>query len=380
VLSSSSSSNSAASPDGDGELTVDVGAIVDNYRSLAARIAPARAAAVVKADAYGTGIEKVAPALAAAGVSRFFVAQAGEGVRLRKMLAKKTKFDILVFGGLLADRENDFLAHDLIPVLNSLGELDRWAARGRVASPLRAAIHIDTGMNRLGLNENDVEALSSDPERFRGLEIVLVMSHLACTDTPEHPMNRRQLERFKALRARLPQAPASLANTGGILLGADYHFDWVRPGIGLYGGNPVPSRASPVKPVVSLKVPILQIRRLAAGETTGYGASFTVQRDSRLAVLSAGYADGLMRSLSNRGRFKIDGQSVPIVGRVSMDLIAVDVTDIHEHRLQAGRMVEILGVGVGIDELALDAGTISYEMLTLLGQRYRRRYVGAGGD
>lgn len=364
---------------GDALLTIDLGAIARNYRTLAAHAAGAETAAVVKADAYGTGMAQVAPLLADIGVRYFFVAQMSEAVALRQLLdVGKRQAEIYVFAGLLPGREKIFAEHKLTPVLNTIDEIDRWAAFGRSHGHVPAAVQIDTGMNRLGLDDPAVKTVKADPQRLEGIELTLVMSHLACADTPEHPLNKRQLERFKAYRTMLPEAKASLANSAGILLGADYHFDMVRPGIGLYGGNPCPAQENPVAPVVSLKAPILQIRSVERGDAIGYGATFTARRRSRIAILSVGYADGLLRALGNRGSLFIQDQAVPIIGRISMDLIAVDITDIPVDRIESAQYVEICGQRTTLDELAQAAGTIAYELLTLLGQRYERRYVGVG--
>jgi alanine racemase len=363
--------------DGDGRLTIDLDAIIDNHKALANRSLPARTAAVVKADAYGTGVTHVAPLLARAGVQTFFVAQAQEGAQLRAVLSSAAPAaEIYIFSGVRDQTVETFRKDNLVPVLNSLTQVDLWAGMGRASQTLPGALHVDTGINRLGLEDSEVNELILNPSRLDGIELTLIMSHLACADTPDHPLNRKQLKRFKDYCDRLPAAPASLANSAGILLGTEYHFDLTRPGIGLYGGNPCPSLPSPIKPVVTVEAPILQNRLVNPGESVGYGASITVERPTRIAVVSAGYADGLPRALSNIGHFYIAGKRVNMIGRMSMDLIAVDVTDIPTDNLNAHSTIEIIGVNSTLETLAEEAGTISYELLTGLGRRFARHYLG----
>ena len=352
-------------------LTVSLSALKDNYQTLARRAEGAECAAVVKADAYGVGLAQAAHAFAEAGAKTFFVAQLSEAIALRAALKGLSQApDIYVFAGIRSGQEESFIKHEIRPVLNSLAQLDLWSAQGHRP----AALHLDTGINRLGLSGDDVAEIAENPDRLSATDLKLVMSHLACADTPDHPMNRQQLERFNRYRSQLPPAPASLANSAGIFLGADYHFDMVRPGIALYGGNPQPSGPLPVKPAVRIDTTILQLRNVPPGETIGYGATFTANRPTRLATLALGYADGMMRALSNTGWLNIDGVRAPFVGRVSMDLIAVDVTDIPVHRCRAGTRITVVGDNPDLNDLAKAAGTISYEFLTLLGQRYERHY------
>ena len=352
-------------------LTVSLSALKDNYRTVAKHAGTAECAAVVKADAYGIGLTEAARAFAEAGAETFFVAQLSEAVELRAILNDWPQpFDIYVFAGLQLGQEETFVAHEIRPVLNTPAQLDLWSAQGH----LPAALHIDTGMNRLGMSAAEVSELSKQPDRIAGIDLKLVMSHLACADTPDHPLNRKQLDRFNGLRDQLPKAPASLSNSAGIFLGPDYHFDMVRPGIALYGGNPQPAKPRPVKPVVRIDATILQIREVPAGETVGYGATFKTSRPTRLAILSLGYADGMMRALSNTGWLDIGGIRAPIAGRISMDLIAVDVTDIPLDRCAAGSRITVVGDNPDVNDLAAAAETISYEFLTLLGQRYERHY------
>ncbi len=355
------------------QLRIDLSALLSNYNLLKNKASPAKVAAVVKADAYGLGLKEVALALAGIGVDCFFVALVSEGIRLREILNahRYEKADIYNFAGLQPGAESLCVKHNLIPILNSIAEIDRWAACGRKPT----AIHIDTGMNRLGLSEGQVEDLHAAPERLKDLDLKLVMSHFACADDPNHPLNQVQLEKFRNLKAKLPSAPVSLSNSAGIFLGPETHFDMVRPGIALYGGNPQPGTPNPMTPVITLSAPILQIREVPAGQTIGYGATYRTKANSRIAVLSLGYADGFLRSFGNNAKIVMDDTPLAVVGRVSMDLIALDVTAIAKDRIKVGDKIEILGASTTIDDLALSGGAIPYEILTLLGQRYERQYV-----
>ncbi len=356
-------------------LTIDLGAIAANYRLLADRAAPAEAAAAVKADGYGLGLEPVVRTLTRAGCRTFFVATVEEGIELRALLPEAA---ICVLNGLIAGIPAEFSAHNLIPVLNDLGQVDAWRRRGRDNAPAPAVLHLDTGMARLGLPPQELDMLADDPGRLKGIRLFLVMSHLACADEPDHPMNRQQRDRFAAALARLPAAPASLAASSGIFLGPDYRFDMVRPGVCLHGVNPRPGQRNPMAPVVRLQAKILQIRDVDTPQTVGYGATHRFAGPTRVATVAAGYADGYLRSLSGRGTAHLGGFPVPVVGRVSMDLITLDVTRVPEAR--PGDMVDLIGPHHDVDALAAEAGTIGYEILTALGRRYRRHYVNGGGD
>ncbi|WP_244500347.1 alanine racemase [Methyloceanibacter methanicus] len=360
-------------------LTIDLAALADNYRDLCARARPAECAAVVKADAYGLGMAQAASALWRAGCRTFFVATIAEGIDLRTLLPDAV---IYVLNGLMAGTAMTFQEHGLRPVLNSAAEVRDWAgycARNRKALP--CAVHLDTGMNRLGLSALDVDEIRDADELWEALALSLVMSHLACADDRAHAKNAQQRARFEALRALLPETLTSLANSAGILLGPDYHYDLVRPGVALYGGHPQRQGENPFRAVVHLMGRILQIRHATQGETVGYGATRTLQRPTRIAVVSAGYADGLFRALSAG-----DGETgltaylgpyaAPILGRVSMDLISVDVTEVPEAFCQRGAWVELLGPNVSAHTMAAQAGTIDYEVLTSLGTRATRRYIG----
>lgn len=340
-------------------LFIDLDAIAANWQALDRLSARGvQTAAVVKADAYGLGIDRVAGALAQAGARRFFVAVAEEGARLRQILGPGPQIGIL--GGHMAGDTEMIQDLDLTPMLNSVAQVTRHME----ALPSHSfGIQLDTGMNRLGLEPAEWQAvapivLPAGPE--------LLMSHLACADEPGHPLNAMQLANFHAMTDGIG-IPRSFAATGGILLGPDYHFDLTRPGIGLYGGAPFAS----ARPTLALSLPVIQTRAVAPGETVGYACSWTAQRPSVIATLSAGYADGLPRTLSNRARLWDGDTPVPLIGRVSMDLITADITDLP----QVPRHLDILGPHQGVDQLADVAGTIGYEILTSLGPRYARRYL-----
>ncbi len=359
-------------------LTIDLDALAWNYGRLCHELNGVACAAVVKADGYGMGIERVGPTLARAGARDFFVAQIGEGIALRKILAETwPDARIAILNGIQPGTEADFIAHDLRPVLNSLGEIALWRAEaGRRERRLPAILHVDTGINRLGLPEDELARLAGDHGLLDGLGLTHLMSHLACADDATDPMNFRQLERFREARRRLPPLPGCFANSCGIFFGPEFHFDLGRPGVALYGVNPVPHDANPMRQVVVLKGRILQIREIDAPETVGYGASHRVSGPSRIATVAAGYADGYLRYLSNRGRAVLAGMQVPVVGRVSMDLITLDVSAVPERAAYPGATVDLLGPKHDVDALAQEAETIGYEILTSLGKRYHRRYLG----
>jgi alanine racemase len=358
-------------------LTIDLGAIVDNYRLLKARLGATVCGAAIKADAYGLGMAAVAPALWTAGCRDYFVATIDEGLELRSLLPEA---EIHVLGGVGADEAAVFVAARLHPVLNSLEEIAVWsAAAGRRSGTLAATVHIDTGMSRLGLPPRELDRLVAEPERLSGIDVTVVMSHLACPDLPAHPLNAAQLAAFRAATARFRPARArlSLANSSAIFLERDYHFDLARPGAALYGINPVPGQPNPLRQVVRLQGKILQLRDVDTDTSVGYGATHRVTRPTRLATVGVGYADGYLRSLSNRGNAVLGGRRVPVVGRVSMDLITLDVSDVPTPELRPGALVDLIGPDNPLDDLAAQADTIGYEILTSLGRRYARRYVAA---
>ncbi len=354
------------------ELEIDLEAIAANYALLCERARPAAVAAVVKADAYGLGLAPVATRLFAAGCRKFFVARLDEGAALRRLLHEA---EIFLLDGVGRGEEEVLFAHRLIPVLNHPGELELWARYARaLGQRLAAALHIDTGMTRLGFPSDTARTLA--PERPEPLTLCLVMSHLACADEPEHPLNAIQLERFVMATTQFAEVPRSLAASSGIFLGADYHFDLCRPGVALYGVNPVPGHPNPMRPVVRLTAPVLQVHEIDAPAAVGYGATYPVLPGMRVATVPVGYADGLLRSASNRATARIAGVDVPYAGRVSMDLTSLDVSALPEQAVVPGTRVELIGGSDGVDRLAQQAGTIGYEVLTRLGHRFRRRYHG----
>jgi alanine racemase len=356
-------------------LTIDLDAIVANWRLLAARVAPADCAAVVKADAYGLGAARVAPALAAAGCRHFFVAHLDEAVALKKYLPAGTTLAVL--HGPMPDTEHVFVAHGIRPVLNSRAQIDGWRALAqRLDRELPAAIQLDTGMARIGLAPDELQAIASDRDALAGVGVALVMSHLACADEPAHPANARQLRRLVEARRLLPAAPASLANSSGIFLGPEWHFDLARPGAALYGIAPVPGQPNPMRPAVKLEGRVVQTRSIGADTRVGYAEGWCSTRPTRIATVAVGYADGWLRALGNRISAWADGAELPLVGRVSMDTITLDAGALPEGALPPGSRVELLGARQGVDAVAEAAGTIGYEILTSLGTRYARRYVG----
>ncbi len=353
-----------------GLLTVDLDAIARNYRKLVESAAPGDCGAVVKADAYGLGVEPVVHELHASGCRHFFVANLAEGRELRRLL---TDANIYVFAGPEPGEERALRNAELVPVLNSLAQAQRWVEQGgAIDHPV--ALHIDTGMSRLGLSADEVEALARNEGLLENLQIALVMTHLARADEPGHALNEAQIERFDNLRALLPDAKTSIGNSAGILAGAPFSGDIARAGIALYGGNPFVDRLNPMQTVARLYSPILQVREIDEPVTVGYGATHRVGPPARLATVGAGYADGYPRSLGNVGRAYVGGVEAPIVGRISMDMITIDVSDVSPDVVVPGAMVELMGDHISIDDLASAAGTISYEVLTRLGQRWTRRF------
>jgi len=361
-----------------GVVIVDLARLRVNWRALADLIAPAECAAVVKADAYGLGAERVVPALLEAGCRSFFVATLQEAQNVRA-IAPGTA--IYVLDGALPRTEKDIAALCAIPVLSCLDEARAWVSLAGPSGKARpAAVHVDTGLNRLGMGARDVGRLADDAPLLRRLDLALIMSHLACADDPDHPMNKEQLEAFAQLRARLPAARASLAASDGLMLGRAYHFDLVRPGYALYGGQAAPRRVMPVRPVVHVSARILQVQEVAPGARIGYSASYRTPQRRRIATIAAGYADGVFRhaSATNEapgGAVLIRGKRAPIVGRVSMDLITVDVTDIGDPAPQRGDWADLIAPELAIETVGATAKTIGYEVLTRLGARFHRIYV-----
>ena len=345
-------------------LDIDLGSIVANWRLLCTRHPTGPVASVLKADAYGLGAQLVAPALFAAGCRHFFVAHLAEALSIREFVPGAM---LAVLDGPLPNEAADYAAHGIVPVLGSLAEIAAWHGP--------ALLHVDTGMNRLGLPEAELAVLASEPARLRGIELLYIMTHLVSSERPDDPINAVQLRQFKLACARLPAAPRSLANSSGLFLGPDFGSGLARPGAALYGINPTPSAANPMQAVVRLRARILQVRDVPAGATVGYNGAWTAPRPSRIGTAAVGYADGLPRSLSNRGAACFDGGRVPLVGRVSMDLSTFDLTDTPQ--AQPGDWLDLIGPQLPVDEVAAMAGTNGYEILTSLGRRYHRTYTPA---
>lgn len=362
-----------------GVLTIDLGAMAANWKKLTSMTVPVECAAVVKADAYGCGLEPVVRKLTEAGCMTFFVADLTEGRRTR---AVAPDADIYLLNGVMPGTAAALAEARLRPVINSTTELAEW--ENFVATKRwrgGAALHVDTGMNRLGISPEEAIALAprlqSENHGF-----TLLMSHLACADVPGHPLNDKQVRLFRDIRINFRGVPSSLANSSGIFLGSTVYCDLVRPGIALYGSNPTPGRPNPMRPVAELKGRIIQVRDLEKGATVGYGAGFTASRHSRIATLAVGYADGYLRA-AGASRTKaaaqviVAGKRCPIIGRVTMDLMTVDVTDLPEGLPRRGDYATLIGPGMDIDEVGAAMGTVGYEVLTSFGPRYHRVYKGA---
>jgi alanine racemase len=356
-------------------VTIDLEALQSNYKTLAQLALPALCGVAIKGEAYGLGMAMVAKVLWAQGCTNYFVARPMEGAELREVLPDAA---IYVLDGFYVGQADFYLKNRLMPALASLAEAREWLLDTGGAP---CAIHVDTGIHRLGFTSAEFAQFCADADVLKSIQIKLLMSHLACADEVDHPLNLRQLEAFNNHRKLLPDVPTSFANSSGILLGADYHFNLVRAGVALYGDNPQPGRPNPMKPVVTLQVKVMQTRFVKKGDTIGYSATWTAPRDSRIAILGAGYRDGIPRKLSSSqvdgpAQVFIAGRRVPIVGRVSMDMMACDVTDMPQDEIECGTLAEMFGPNISVDEAASWAGTISYELLTHLGNRYHRRYIG----
>lgn len=354
-------------------VTIDLDALAHNYAALRARAGDAEVAPAVKADAYGLGAAHVVERLWAEGARSFYVARLAEGVALRQTLGDRDA-TIFVLDGATPGSGDALQGANLVPVLNSLPQVEAWNVQAR-SGRLRAALHLDTGMNRLGLRPEELKVLVGSFDRLKRLDVALVVSHLACADTPEHPLNAAQLARFEDAAAMLPGVKRSLANSGGLFLGEAYRFDQARPGVSLYGGGPQGRPHPEIRAVATVEAPILQVRVVPRGESVGYGAGWTADDNTRVAIIAAGYADGVPRAAFPRGEVWFDGARRPMLGRVSMDLIAVDVTDCDTAR--PGAMVELFGANLPVDDAADAAETTAYERLTRLTQRGVRRYLGA---
>ena len=368
-----------ADPETGGTLIIDLDAIEANWRALARKLLTVECAAVVKANAYGLGLEPVAAKLAKAGCKTFFVADIAEARRVR---ARARDATIYVLNGFSAQAATAFTELNARPVINSTAELAEWDA---FVAACRwqggAALHVDTGMNRLGISAAEAAALALRVQNANH-GITLLMSHLACAEIADHPLNASQIRLFRELRLLYHGVPASLANSSGIFLGDSAHCDMARPGAALYGINPTPGRANPMRAVVELSGRILQVRKVEQGETVGYGAAWTARRNSRIAVVALGYADGLLRTASGTdrkpgGTAMIAARRCPIVGRISMDLVCIDVTELPDGAVHRGDIATFIGDKITVDDVAASAGTIGYEILTRLGPRCHLVYRGA---
>lgn len=364
-----------------GCIAIDLGALRRNWQSLASEVKPAECAAVVKADAYGLGATAVVPALNRAGCNTYFVATLDEARQVRALAPKATLY---VLDGLMPATAPQFAEAGATPILSSLDQIEEWAAFAKSGKKTQnAALQIDTGLNRLGLSTDDVAAFAGRKTEFEPLDVTLIMSHLASADDPGTAKNEAQRQTFlKALEA-LPRARASLAASDGLMLGKNYHFDLVRPGYALYGGQAFQGRPTPVEPVVTVMSKVLQVRNLKPGDSVGYSETFKAQRPMTIAIVAAGYADGIPRHASattneQRGCVAIDGTIASMIGRVSMDLIAIDVTHLAKDSVSRGTPVELIGPAISLEQAGQAADTIGYELLTNLSRRFERLYFDTG--
>ncbi len=358
-------------------LEIDLGKIQQNYRTLQGLCSPKTlVGAAIKANAYGLGAKHVAPALSNVGCTNFFVARLDEGLELRQ-LDLIPDANIFVLDGVSSPAEAEILLHhNLLPVLNHLGQVQIWHDLAtQLQKRLPCALHINTGMHRLAMPLAEFKQLTAQTETLAALDIKYILSHLAASEDLSTDYNKKQLNLFKECLQDFPYVKASLANSAGIFLGTEYHFDLVRPGIALYGVNPTPYQPSPVQSVIRLKAPIIQLQSVPASCSVGYNMTYTTMRDSIIATLPIGYADGYPRQLSNKGFVVIGGHKAPIAGRVSMDLVTVDVTDIPSSAIFLGQYAEIIGDSCTTQQVAESSATIGYEILTQLGSRYNRIYL-----
>ncbi|MCH9807325.1 MAG: alanine racemase [Alphaproteobacteria bacterium] len=362
-----------------GVIIVDLDQIAANWQALNDHVGAANCAAVVKADAYGLGAQRIIPALSSAGAETFFVATLDEARVARSLAPNAT---VYVLDGLMPGSAAATKEIGAFPVISTIAEAEEWAALAPSRlEPVPCALHVDTGLNRLGLSAPEIHKLAANSHLLDRLDVKLVMSHLACADEPHNPKNAQQLSVFQILLPLLPSVPLSIAASDGLMLGPNFHFEMVRPGYAIYGGQASPDRQSPVAPALEVHARVLQVRDVAPGQTIGYSATFHPDRLTRLAVIAAGYADGYLRHLSaadgeTRGHVAIAGQLCPIVGRVSMDLITVDITDLEDVEVKRGQWAQIIGPHITIEDIGRSSGTIGYEVLTRLSPRFTRVYLG----
>lgn len=354
------------------KLTIDLSALEANYRLVQSSAPTAIAGAVIKANGYGLGMQQVHQSLKKWNCDTFFVSTLEEGLSLRGQDPDST---ITILNGLFHNAEADYIAHKLIPVIGSVDTLERWVACAQdLDTRLPAALHFDTGMNRLGFDAAETQGVFSKlSDIHQVLDVRMIMSHFACADEHDHPKNEQQISLFHELSAQFPDTPKSLCNSSGLFHFPDHHYDLVRPGFCLYGGNPTPESSNPMSAVVHLQTRILQLRTAHKGETAGYGAGHQFDHDRKLATVSLGYADGFLRAGSGTAKLYYKGQPCPVVGRVSMDLVTVDVSSL-KALPEPGEWLEVLGDHQSVDDLARACGTIGYEILTSLGTRYTREY------
>lgn len=361
-----------------GRLTIDRDAIAANWLDLQGRLtAGTECAATIKADAYGTGAAGTAKRLAEAGCKTFFVALPSEGAEVRKVLPDAV---IYILGGLFPGCAETYADADLRPMIGSAPELAEWSAFCKAHGQAReTGLHVDTGMNRLGFRPEDFPDIMNNRDLTGPVTVSLLITHLACGSDPDHPANRRQLETFRGVTDPFKHIPRSMANSAGVFLGPEYHFDLARPGISLYGGKAIDTEPNPMRPVAMIEARVMQVRSVPSGETVGYGCTETAKGPRRVAIVAAGYADGLHRRASSTddrpGGFAWSkGFRLPLIGRISMDMLALDITGTPEGLIERGSFVEMLGPNVAASDLAAYAETIDYEYLTGLGRRYHRRY------
>jgi|TARA_Y100000814_G_scaffold233099_1_gene176911 alanine racemase len=369
-------------------LLIDLKSIEANWSILKELNAPSSTAAVVKSDAYGLGVNKIIPTLISAGCKTFFVATIEEAIVVRRLIAENKI--LVLFGINTFEEASTCIEYNLTPVLNHLGQLEIWKkivskddkGIGR-PTPKEAWLHLDTGMTRLGFPNEELEAIKTNPELINNLNIGGVMSHLVCSENVNNPINAAQLSRFTKIKLWLESyikfnAMWSLANSSGVFLGPAYHFDITRPGAALYGINPQPEKKSIMNEVVRLQAKILQVQRVDTNQTVGYGATYKVKKPGRIATIGVGYADGYMRAGSGFAQAYIGDFRIPVVGRISMDLITLDISAVPERYSHVGSIVDLIGPNYSVDSLAKDSGTIGYEILTSLGKRYNRTWEGIG--